>query len=243
MENKIKTILFASLIAAMVLPFSSIQVADADVMNPHNLPKDVIPTNVEITINDEKQRLIDRVARIGEKLDRVSSETKKQRLTNQLESLKPFMLKHQLTPNFDFGEDVQEWEGKFNLPVINTKHSANGDWRVVHELKWGCNSWVYCTERWPEYVDLNDWSAITWNMPSLYMDGGHIKHYVENHSSHSQTETMNGWGTHTSGTSIISSDNYSETNFWLNHEVENETVLNYDGAYVGDRLFSTIRVT
>ncbi len=238
-----KTILFAGLIAAMIFPFGGISQVNADVNNPHDRSNDSAYREVTITVDAEKQRIIEKIASIGEKLDNTSNEEKIERLQDKLDNLKPKMLEHQLTPNFDFGEDVQEWEQRFEEPTIQTRHSNNGDWRVVHELKWGCNSWVYCHDRWPEYVDLNDWSSISWNMPTLYIDNGHIKHFVENHSSSSQTETMNGWGTHSSGTTVVDNNSYSKTQFWLNHEVEDEVVLQYDNASTGDRLYSTIRVT
>ena len=131
--------------------------------------------------------LIDKVANIGLQLQSTTSEQEISELQSQLNELKPEMLRNGLILIFDFGEDPELWEKKIQSinstlnDFLYTQYTPNDeDWHIKHQLKWGCNVLTYCTDNFPEWYDLGDYSSITWTMPTLYQIYVEIKHLVIN---------------------------------------------------------------
>lgn len=248
-----KTILIAGLIAAMILPFSGMNYADAETVTHEELkkmqranevPSNVTYTQVTPTVSYETQELLNNIEKIAIALHNTTSESEVAKLRAELDELKPDMIKHGLTPSFEFGEDPDDWDKKLSdyahQKLLATSES---DWNVKHNLKWGCNSWTYCDAVWSEWVDLNDWSAVTITMPTVYQSYSLLTHDVANMSGSSQTETMNDWGVHVRGTTILQNNYHSSVQFWLPNEVESDNVLATWDTQAGDKFFSTIRIT
>lgn len=191
--------------------------------------------------------MIDKVAEIGHSLQNAESETKKAKLQLQIDELKPAMIAHGLTPAFEFGEDADAWKAKLNAasrPATRTyADSPQADWHVKHQLKWGCNILVYCAQEWSEWYDLGEYSHVTWTLPTTYQIYAEVVHFVTNHTESPQTETMNAWGTHARGTTILKNTYDSDVEFWFPNEVESEIVLVTWNAHTGDKIYSTSRIT
>ncbi len=249
----IKTILFAGLIAAMILPFSGMNMATAETVTNEELkklqratevPSNVTYTQVTPTVSDETQELLDKLEKIAIALHNTTSDLEIAKLRAELDTFKPAMIKHGLTPSFEFGEDPSEWAKKISdYSDERLTATSESDWNVKHNLKWGCNSWTYCTNIYPEWVDLNDWAAVTITMPTVYQSYSLLTHDVANMSGSSQTETMNDWGVHVQGSTILQNNYHQSGQFWLPNEVESDNVLATWSTQTGDKFYSTIRIT
>lgn len=246
MKNE-KTVLFASLMAAILIPLGAMNSAEAE-----RIPVFVEPVEVKIQMTEERQNLLDQVQEIGERAELASDDTARNAIISELDPLKDDMKRLGLTPSFEFGEDREEWDNEvIGMEMIKVTfgelidaaccHTDN--WHVKHELKWGCNPFVYCTDTWTEWYDLYDWSAITVTLPTVQQSYIELKHKVTNFTGSSQTETMNGWGTQTRGANVIE-DNYDgDVEFWFDHEVESEIILVSWDVQTGDKVYSTSRIT
>lgn len=242
----IKTTLFASLVATLLLPFGMMTSADAE-----RIPVFVEPIKVKIVMTDERQNLIDKVAAIGERSQKAKDENSRNVIIAELVPWKADMKRLGLTPSFDFGEDRAVWdkdiEGvkmiKVTSDVVKTGGTHTDNWHVKHSLKWGCNILVYCTDVWVEWYDLNDWASLTVTLPTVHQSYFDMTHIVTNFSGSSQTETMNGWVTHTRGSTILD-DNYDgDVEFWTDHGVESEIIMASWNVQTGDKIYSTSRIT
>ena len=209
-------------------------------------------TEPKIVMSEERQNMIDKVAAIGERVLEAKTESSKNTVIAELDPLKTDMKRLGLTPTFEFGEDRAQWaknlDGgvemvKVTSDVIRTGGTHTDNWHVKHSLTWGCNLFVYCTDNYPEWYDLNDWSAITVTLGTIWQSYFQMDHLVTNFSGSSQTETMNGWVTHTRGTTILA-DNYDgDVEFWQDHDVESEIIMASWNVQTGDKVYSTSRIT
>jgi len=248
-----KTILFAGLIAAMILPFSGMNFAEAETVTHEELKKmqraNEVPSNVTYTqviptVSDETQELLDKLEKIAIALHNTTSESEVAKLRAELDTFKPEMIKHGLTPSFEFGEDRAEWTKKLSdYTHQRLMLTSESDWNVKHNLTWGCTSWYYCDAVWSEWIDLNDWSAITVTMPTVYQSYSLLTHDVANMSGSTQTQTMNDYGVHLQGSTILQNNYHSSIQFWLPNEVESDSILATWSTQTGDQFFSTIRIT
>ncbi|MGI9565448.1 MAG: hypothetical protein ACR2LL_00345 [Nitrosopumilus sp.] len=186
----------------MILPFSGMHFAEAETSQRSEIPKDIEPKEVKITMTKERQAIIDKVAALGESLQSSKTTSDTENLRSELDALKPEMIKHGLTPTFEFNENIEDWKEQIRDNAVTSASlesdqtvaaASSADWNVKHSLKWGCNPIVYCTDIWPEWVDLNDWSSMTWTMPTVHQSYSEIEHHVANFSGSSQSETMKGW--------------------------------------------------
>jgi len=244
--NKTKTILFASLIAALILPFSVMDFAEGQ-----EIPIFVKPIELRTSMSQERQAVIDQIEIIGYAVK--DSKTEQERLTvvAQLDPLKADMKRLGLTPTFDFGEDRDTWNENMDgvelirvtSETIRTGGSHTDNWHVKHKLTWGCNIFTYCQDYYPEWYDLGDWSAITITLGTVNQSYLQLNHYVTNFTGGSATENMEAWGTHTRGTTVLSSSYDNDLEFWTDHEVESETVMASWNVQTGDKVYSTSRIT
>jgi len=263
--KKTQTILFTSLIAAMILPFSGMNMVYGqeatnyieNIVKNYNLSEsdknellivmqNTIPVTVEPT--DKQLKMIDKIEKIKSDLNSESL-TKRASVEIQLEALKPKMVTVGIVFSDDFHENMDYWKKQLRaneeLEQIKTQNNpSNSDYYTVHRLYYSCSGGLICDQGLWAYIDDYDWEYAQITLTLTNGNHIHLEHETSNLHNHSVTRDFDSYWTHTKGTTILETDTKFTTQYFTAYEQEiQDDLLDTDSAQTNDIVHSTMRLT
>ncbi len=258
-----KTILFTSLIAAILLPTVGMSVAYAEANELENIVTnydlseseknqllDVMQNAVPVTVEptDEQLKMIDKIEKIKSDLNSKSL-TKRAAVEPQLEALKPEMVKVGIVFSDDFHENMDYWKKQLRAneelqPINPENNPSNGDYYTVHRLYYSCSGDLICDNGLWAYTDDYDWEYVQITVVLSVGSHIHLEHEASNLHNHSVTRDFDSYWTHTRGTTILETDTEFTTQYFTAYEREiQDNLLDTDSAQTNDVVHSTMRLT
>ena len=265
--NKTKTILFASLLVAILLPTVGMDLAYAEeenkttnletIVQNYDLSQsdkeqllEVMENTVPITVEptEEQLQMIEEIEQIRSNLQSEST-IQRASVESELDALIPEMLKVGIVFSDDFHENMDYWKKALRstetLEQIGTMNNpSNGDYYTVHRLYYSCSGGLTCDQGLWAYTDDYDWEYAQITISLSQGNHIHLEHEASNLHNHSVTRDFDSYWTHTRGTTILETDTEFTTQYFTAYEREiQDDLLDTDSAQTNDIVHSTMRLT
>ena len=217
--------------------------------------------HINVSATEGQAKLIDKVERINEAMERSSSDVEKVELAAQKQSLRPALIENGMMFAKDFHADTEYWTDvlRDNAPLTpiydnQTPPPAASDasiserdwgdhWFLVHRVYYSCGSDIICDQGLWEYAQDGDWSSVT---IEIELESGtylSLEHEANNLRFYSVLRDFDSYWSHVRDNDIIDNDTEFTTQYWTAFEREiQDGLLTTNSAQDGDEIYSTMRI-